>query len=86
MFWPVPDCVGTSDTSEREGSRCGATEEVMGMVRGPSEGLVMFWIVCAPYLDSTGTSQWGWGDTRTYWGQWKVGRGLALCSDHRLSV
>ena len=42
MFWPVPDSVGTCFASKREGSGCGAAEEVVGMVRGPSEGLVMF--------------------------------------------
>ena len=37
----VPNCVGTCDASEREGPGCGVAEEVVGMVRGPSEGLVM---------------------------------------------
>jgi hypothetical protein len=49
MFWLVPDCVGTCEPSKREGPGCGATKEVVGMVRGPSEGLVMLWITCAPY-------------------------------------
>jgi hypothetical protein len=53
MFWLVPDCVGACDASKREGPRCGATEEVVGMVRGPSEGLVMLWIACAHYSDMT---------------------------------
>jgi hypothetical protein len=70
MFWLVPDYVGTCDASKREGPRCGATEEVVGMVRGPSEGLVMVWIACEPlrYDDRnclTGTSQWDWGDRPT---------------------
>jgi hypothetical protein len=47
--WLVPDHVGTRDPSKREGPRCGASEEVMGLVRGPSEGLVMLWVRCAPH-------------------------------------
>jgi hypothetical protein len=65
MFWPVPDHVGTYHASKRKGPGCGATKEVVGMVRGPSEKLVMPWIGYA--LDSvsldrsrrtTGTSVW----------------------------
>jgi len=44
MFWLVPDRVGTCDDSKREGPGCGASEEVVGMVRGPSEKVVMLWI------------------------------------------
>jgi hypothetical protein len=36
----VRDHLGARESSKREGPRCGATEEVMGLVRGPSEGLV----------------------------------------------
>ena len=91
MFWLVPDCVGTCDASEREGPRCGSTEEAVGMVRGPSEGLVMPLDRMRTLLRydhrscPTGTSQWGWGERPT--GQWKVGRGprLSPCSaDHWL--
>jgi len=87
----VPDCVGTCDASKREGPRCGATEEVMGMVRGPSEGLVILWIAyafcghMAIEVARTGTSQWGWSDTPTGDSvKWAVGRGpRTLCSaDH----
>ena len=53
MFWLVRDCMGTCDTSKREGPRYGATEEVVGMVRGPSDELVMLWITCAARWDMT---------------------------------
>jgi hypothetical protein len=41
MFWLVPDCMGTCHASKREGPGRGATEEVVGLVRGPSEGFGM---------------------------------------------
>ena len=41
MFCLVPDCMGTCHASKREGPGRGATEEVVGLVRGPSEGFGM---------------------------------------------
>jgi hypothetical protein len=63
----VPDCVGACDASKRESPGCGATEEVTGMVQGPSEGLVMLLdrtVTLLRYdfqIRLTGTSQWEFG-------------------------
>lgn len=52
--WLVLDHVGTRNSSKREGTRCGASEEVMGLVRGPSKGIVMLQVIgCAHYWGIT---------------------------------